>query len=1120
LRAEADDGREFDIGGGVRLRAVLARLALDRGRVVSSAELIDGVWGDEQPVDANNALQRVVSRLRKALRDAGADDVVESDAAGYRLVLAPEDVDVSRFEQLVARGRTELRTGQPRHGAVTLRTALRLWRGQPLADVADAPFAGPASARLVERWHGAIEDRIEADLSTGHGADLVPELDELVAAHPLRERLAGLWLRALCAAGRQADALAGYQRIRQALADSLGVDPSAELQDLHLAVLRRDPALFAPTPAGLPVARAPIPARLTSFVGRERDLATVAGLMERSRLVCLAGPGGAGKTRLATEVAARHLDADGTPVWFIELATSGPGSGPGDLAQEMLPALGVRDVRVPDGSAAAAQPRDPVDQLTEAFGQPGVLVLDNCEHVIESAAALVETLLTRCPALRVLVTSREPLAITGEALHWVGPLELPTEDATDPNVVAATSAVRLFVDRASAVSPDFTLDAETLPDVVEICRALDGLPLALELAAARLRSMSPRQVSERLVDRFQLLDKGNRTAQRRHRTLRAVVQWSWELLGPAEQRLARRLAVFPAGCRDAAAIEVCAGDGLPATEIPDLLAGLVEKSLLEFVPGQPRYRMLQTVRAFGVERLTEAGEWDTTRRAFARYITRFAEHLDPVLRKAAQLDALAALTVEHGNVIAAVRYAIDLGEIELAARLVAAMVWFWSLSGNSGEVRSWAGPIVALDTSDRPSPAMSVLRMAELFTNGGLLVTAEKLAETRAVCVRDDVVRRYPTVLLIDPLFQTFNGQNEPALASIERMLDQRDPWIRAAARLLRCFVADNAGDMVTAEADLDIAIDQFRTIGERWGLAFALTLRGQYLSLRGDHAGALETHTEAVRLSSEFSGVDVSVLQLITLGKAKLMAGDPDGAEEAITTALTRAESAGDADIRAVGVCELARILASRGETGRARVLLDDLDDSLSGLERGIPPYRRTTAIGIARGAVLLAESDVDGAARVLAGTLSAALASYDMPAVARIAETGARIALLRGDSPGAARWLGLAKAIRGVVPLGDPDVRGMIDTLVAALGEPAYTAAFDTGAALSKEQAVAELHDLVGAQPPTRAGNLPDRAGGPPSARPTAVDAHREWEEHHHDARQPGEPVQQRTGDRPAEQ
>ncbi|MCI2423403.1 AAA family ATPase [Saccharopolyspora sp. K220] len=549
FRLSAPDGRAVEVGG-LRVRTLLARLALDAGRTVAAEVLIADLWGSAQPSGALNALQSLVSRARRAL--AGSLEL-RSDQSGYALQVAPDDVDAIRFAWLAADGRRLLRAGHVDAAAGTLREALALWRGGALVDFVDAPFVEAQAARLEELRLVALADRMDADLQAGRHVDLVPELEGLCARYPLRERLAALRVRALYACGRQADAFAVYETLRRRLDDELAVEPSQELKDLHVAMLRGDPAL-APRPESRREPSQPVlPTRLSSFVGREREIELVRSELVNSRLVTLFGPGGAGKTRLAIEAAAGVSDQR---VWFVELA---PVRDAHDVTSAVLTALGVRETRLLEAPKTHALSR--VADVCSA--EPTLLVLDNCEHVINAAAEFAQEVMSRSPQLRVLATSREPLALTGEKLLPVGPLALPQADDPAPE----TAAVRLFADRAAAARPDFVLDERNTGDVVAICRGLDGMPLAIELAAARLRAMSVRQIADRLDDRFRLLTNGNRAAMPRHRTLRAVVEWSWDLLTPPEQVLAGRLSVFAGNASADAVSAVCADAGLPAAEV-------------------------------------------------------------------------------------------------------------------------------------------------------------------------------------------------------------------------------------------------------------------------------------------------------------------------------------------------------------------------------------------------------------------------------------------------------------------------------------------------------------------------------------------------------------------------
>src|SRR5580700_4470998 len=660
-----DDGVLADVPGA-RLRALLIALALKPGHAVPKATLVDWIWGERPPSDAANALQRLVSRLRKALPEGS----VEGHTDGYRLTVEPDAVDAVRFERLVGQARND---EDPRRVRL-LREALALWRGAAMQDVGlqDSAAFDAAVTRLEGLRLTAMEDRFDAEISLGHGDELVTELTDLVAAHPLRERLVAALMRALVATGRDTEALLVYERTRQALADALGVDPAPELPALHVARLRGELG------RGEENRKTNLRAELTSFVGKDADVAAVRELIAEHRLTTLIGPGGSGKTRLATETARTLLGDLPDGAWLVELAAIG---ADGDVAQSALAGLGLRDALL-----GGAPNTDLTDRLIAAIRErEALLILDNCEHVIESAAAFAHRVLGECRRLRILATSREPLGITGEALWLVEPLAWPEGDA-GPGEIESAPAVQLLRDRASAVRRDLAVDARTLSMMARVCRALDGMPLAIELAAARLRTMSIDQLANRLDERFRLLTSGSRTALPRHKTLRAVVDWSWELLTDAEQTVLRRLSVFSGGAGLEAAERVCAGHGVEPGQVLELLTALAEKSLLlTDGDGAPRYRMLDTIKEYAGDRLAEAGESDRARHAHLAYFTGLAETADPHLRRAEQLEWLATLELEHDNISAAMRGALAAGEAHGAMRLAAAAGYYWWLAGHKTE---------------------------------------------------------------------------------------------------------------------------------------------------------------------------------------------------------------------------------------------------------------------------------------------------------------------------------------------------------------------------------------------------------------------------------------------------
>ncbi|WP_285504709.1 BTAD domain-containing putative transcriptional regulator [Actinokineospora sp. NBRC 105648] len=1047
LRLANGDGAVVELGGA-RLRMLLARLALDAGRVVPTAALIDGLWGEDPPADATNALQSLVSRLRRGLRPE-ADGLVESHPTGYRLLVSQDDVDVHRFERLAAQGRAALTDGRLAEATDKLRTALDLWHGPALAGLDDAPFAAGAVTRLSELRAAAVEDRLDADVRSGRHTEVIAELRTLVAEQPLRERPAALLVRALFLAGRQADALAVYERVRATLADELGVEPSPELRDLHLAVLRGE--IEAPPTRH-------VTAALTSFVGRRAELAEVSRLLGGTRLVTLVGPGGAGKTRLSTEVVAAQ---DGQS-WFVELAGV---RATDDVPAAALAALGVRETRLMDNPGTGPRVSNALDRLADVLGtQRCVLVLDNCEHLIEAAATLADSLLARCPRLRVLATSREPLAITGEVVFPVGPLGLPADDAPAAEV-AGTEAVRLFADRAESAAPGFRVDGDHAATVAEICRRLDGLPLALELAAARLRSMTVGQIAERLDDRFRLLTGGSRTSLPRHRTLRAVVEWSWDLLEKPERVLAARLSMFPAAATAEAVAAVAADDDLlPAADVVYVLASLVEKSIVvaaEGRDGQVRYRMLETVRAYAAERHAESGETERVRDRYCRYFLAFLQEAEPHLRGPEQVGWLARITADHENMLAAVRHAIGAADADLAHRLAVGATWFWMVAGQQREAMKVVTEVVALP-GPAPAHARATLRALAAFAEAGGIPDREVVRELRADLAATDAISHYPMMAMVEPLLAAFSGDMADALANVARMIDHPDPWARALALLGQAFLQENQGDLAEAEVAVEAALTRFRELGDRWGQAMAIGQVSERRSLRGDHVGAIEANEEAVRLVSELGAVDELPGSLGRLAIQRGRAGDLAGAERDAREALRIAERSGNVENRAVLLAWLSTILRQRGDLPAARAVLNAGEAALTALP-GRPPHW-LTLYATAGAQLSIAEGHPEFALSALSEALAAIASIPDMPIAGTLGEVTAQVLFARGDAMGAARLLGVAAAVRGAPDLGNPELVELTSKMDELLGADGRVAAYESGMALPRTAALAELSRILG--------------------------------------------------------
>jgi len=590
-------------------RSLLALLLLSANEVVSADRLIEELWGEEAPESGRTALQVRVSQLRKALDGAGGR--IATRAPGYLLRVDRDELDLYCFERLVS----EADAAEPAEAAAKLREALGLWRGAPLDDLSYASFAQPAIRQLEELRLAALEKRIEADLELGRQAELVGELEMLVEEHPLREHLHAQLMLALYRCGRQADALAAYQNARRVLVEQLALEPSAPLRQLERAILRQEasldleatiaaraPSVAAGSESSRPGPREDrnvphnLPAQVSSFVGRERELSELRQLLSRARVITLTGAGGVGKTRLALQLAASMLDGSGDGAWFVDL---GPLTDATLVAAKLAGVLGVPE-----------QPGRSLPQsLIAACGDRQVLViLDNCEHVIGEAAGVVDQLVRGCPRMIILATSREPLAIEGEHLYRVPSLFVPPAGA-DLDRLLACDAVRLFADRGRQQRSDFAVDPQNASAVGRLCRRLDGIPLAIELAAARLRTLHLEEIDNRLDQRFRLLTGGHRITPPRQRTLQALIDWSYDLLNPEEQEMLERLSVF-AGGFDLHSAEAVAGAGLDSSVgVLDRLAALVDKSLLQADDvGSVRYRMLETVRDYATAKLEERSQ--------------------------------------------------------------------------------------------------------------------------------------------------------------------------------------------------------------------------------------------------------------------------------------------------------------------------------------------------------------------------------------------------------------------------------------------------------------------------------------------------------------------------------
>ncbi|TDE19474.1 BTAD domain-containing putative transcriptional regulator [Actinomadura sp. 6K520] len=844
-----------------KVRTLLAVLLTAPGRPVSSDRLIDALWGGRPPRNPKGTLQARVSQLRRVLDGAepGARDLIASRPPGYVLDVDPQAVDAERFTAALRRAGE---AADPLAKARLLGDALALWRGPAFGEFTDAEFARAAITGLEENRLTALEEHAETRLELGEHAALAAELADAVARHPLRERLRAAHLRALYGAGRQNEALTGYHELRERLADELGVDPSPELAALYRSILEQDPSLERdppePDPSGPGHMPPRLPVPLDELIGRERELGQARALLADHRLVTLTGTGGVGKTRLALAAAARSAAGHPGGVWMIELASVRPATAD-EVAEHVARVIGLRD------EPAAG----PVERLGAALrGRRALLVLDNCEHVIEPVAELAERLLGGAPGLRMLVTTREPLGVPAERILVVPPLDLPGRDVT-PEALRRSGAVRLFAARAAAASPGFTLDAGTAPWVASICRRLDGVPLALELAATRVRALGAGELAARLDDRFRVLGDGRRGGPARQRTLRAVIDWSWELLTGPERVALRRLVVHAGGCTLDAAEEVC-GAGV------DVLARLVDRSLVVRT-GDGRYRLLESIAAYGLERLREAGEEDEFRRRHARYYTGLAERAAERLRGPEQPEWLERLDQEAENLGAA----LDHGD---ALRLVNSLGWYWYLRGRFDEARRACTAALAVPEAGAPAARAEAGTWLAGFTMlAGADTDSEELRRD-ALKHHDDPFAQARAEWFLGHVHWAYGdlAANEARTGHALSVFRARgDRWFTAAALATRAVFAMGRGDLAAMARDAEESLTIFDGLGDPWGRLEAADVLARHAEIAGDHDEAARLLRTGLRVAEELRMWPEASFRLSGLGRVALLTGDLDAARD-----------------------------------------------------------------------------------------------------------------------------------------------------------------------------------------------------------------------------------------------
>lgn len=928
--------RTVDLASAKQRRLLIA-LLIDAGRVVSTGQLIDALWGEDPPATALESLRTYVYRVRSRLGDDGTR--LQTRPPGYLLQVDRDEVDAGRFEALIAQARHH--GVAPNDRLDRLDEGLGLWRGRAFGEFADDDLARAEAIRLEELARTATEERFEAMLALGRHTEAVGEVEAFVANHPFRERARRHLMLALYRCGRQADALAVYHDLRRRLDEELGLEVPASLRDLELDILQQSPSLDPPTNSEgskrtegslgdrpvLVEATGPddrtadqLPVEATPLIGREADLAALEASVKDAPLVSIVGPGGVGKSRLALRHARNLALSQPDGVWWCELA---PVDDEGDVAEVVATTLGVR----PGEDATVA---DAV--VTLLRDRQGLLVLDNCEHVLGEAAALAQRIGRACPSVSILATSRRPLGVPMEYLHRLGPLAV-----LDPGAGHAGPALELFVERGRAVRANLDVEAEDdFAAMVSICRLLDGLPLALELAASRLRALNPIDLAARLTDRLDLLEDPQQGTER-HRALRQTLEWSYSLLGKVEQRLFDRLSVFAGPFTLEAAEEVAAGGDIAQDEMLDLLAQLVDHSLVVLHPGGgiSRYTLLKTLRTYGRERLRERGEEETFRRRHAAYFVSLSEDASTQVRGRDEAAGVVRLNRNLENLRAAHRWSVQQGEADLAVRLVTSLLRYaiWRLRD---EVLGWAAEAAALPSARSHERFPTLAGMAGWAAGlRGDLAEATVWAD-RGLAVLDNLDD--PRALVpyeVHIHIALWSGNLDSCLDLAERARAMVDDPVELVPHYVPGLALTYGGRPSETLAWMEPVQAAADRAGNPTMRSLANYTRGEAL-LALDPPEAILPLEQAAELAQSVDNRVVLGVVDVSLATLHARHGDPKKALQAFTSIIARLYEGGDWTHLWTGLRSLVSVLARLDLAEDAAVLLGAVREA----ETAPPPY------------------------------------------------------------------------------------------------------------------------------------------------------------------------------------
>jgi predicted ATPase/DNA-binding SARP family transcriptional activator len=1005
---------------GHRSKALLVALALAAPHPLSAERLVDDVWQDEPPRGARAALQTQISRIRSAL----GDDLIESLPSGYRLAPHAGDIDLTLAESLLVAARAHLADQRIGEALAVARSAISLWRGDPGGDLDSASLTAALSDRADRALDGLESVLATAALALGQALDAEELARRLCQRSPFDDSAHLLLMRALDALGRSTEAVAVYATFRERVQDAFGTSPALELQALNLDLLAREDGRDEARPdpqgsnreptreqranasanesQGAPPSADPglsqraavargIRAAPNALIGRDDALRQIEELLAIARVTTVLGPGGLGKTRVAQELAARALASFGAVI-VVELASVRSSD---DVVFAIASALGIREVasskRIGDRLVRDDLRGRIVARLADART---LLVLDNCEHVIDSAAEWSAALTAALPDLTILTTSRTPLAISSERVYALAPLGRSSSpsgsgsgsgntsetSATPADAPENDAAVRLFLDRATAARPGAALPLDA---VARLCSRLDGLPLAIELAAARIRSLSIDEIERRLSNRFALLAGGDRSAPERHRTLLAVIEWSWNLLDTAEQRALARLSEFADGFGVQAAQAVV---GCPVDEVPDLLDGLVAQSLVMMTETSSgvRYRMLETVREFGQLQLDRAGARDEVRDALFAWADVFARDLQHRTDGPEQVPTFTRVALEEDNLIDVLRRAIDAEQAEVVVSVFALLGYYWSLRSAHSEVLAFSKPVFESVRSYEPEPDRVDLFVAVLVIISMTTILSDLRFAVRPRSRLRKLVASHP---ITDQRLEAMARLVLNA-ASVERANEIIAAAVASGHRptallgsIMASVAAENEGRRDDAVSLARGAARLAESLGDTWGEAMAGQMLAQLHSQSAEPEEALRWARRArIGLSALGATEDIRQLEW-TIATNDVAVGDLDEATELFEQMIRTPGQAEGVDIAAIGWTGRAEVLRARGQVEAARELHQQAIATFSAPGMRASPWFRIMLSSALASRVLDDTGDAEERRRLARRLRSRTLASLRAP-------------------------------------------------------------------------------------------------------------------------------------------